>query len=138
MKTKPTYLIKLLFSGVFMVSFFFASAGEVKAQSEEKIYENVDEMPIPPGGMDGLIDYFVNNLKYPKKAKKENVQGVVMVTFLVDKEGNVTNPEILRGIGIGCDEEALRAVKGMEAWTAGKVDGKRVVTRLQLPVKFAL
>ena len=138
MNAKPKYLLKLLFSGVLMLGLFFASVIEIKAQSDVKVFENVDEMPIPPGGMDGLISHFVKNLKYPEGAKKGNVQGTVMVTFLIDKEGKVTDPEILRGIGSGCDDEALRIVAEMEPWTPGKVDGKIVITRLQLPVKFAL
>jgi len=138
MKTKPNYLLKSLFSGVLMLGLVLASVSEAKAQSDVKVYENVDEMPIPPGGMEGLISYFVENLKYPEAAKEGNVQGMVMVSFLIDKEGKVSDAEILRGIGSGCDEEALRIVRGMETWTPGKVDGKSVITRLQLPVKFAM
>lgn len=138
MKDKPSYLLKILFTAVLMLGLFLVSVIETKAQSDVKVFENVDEMPIPPGGMDGLINHFVKNLNYPEVAKKENVQGTVMVTFLIDKEGKVTDPEILRGIGSGCDDEALRIVASMEPWTPGKVDGKIVITRLQLPVKFAL
>lgn len=138
MRTKPLYLFKAIFSGILLMGLFFASVIETKAQADVKIFENVDEMPIPPGGMDGLISHFVKNLNYPEAAKKGNVQGTVLVTFLIDKEGKVTDPEILRGIGAGCDEEAIRIVNGMELWTPGKVDGKTVITRLQLPVKFAL
>ncbi|MFC3881629.1 energy transducer TonB [Algoriphagus namhaensis] len=136
MKTKST--IKIGFLAVLAMIVFFTSPQAVHAQSDSKVYEEVDELPVYPGGMEGLVSFMVDNLKYPKAAKKDGVTGTVIVSFHVEKDGAVSHAEILRGIGGGCDEEALRIVNQMEKWQPGKKDGETVITALKLPVKFAL
>lgn len=125
----------------FIMLFAFSSSfgsSDALAQTQEEVFENVDEMPVPPGGMEGFTKYLIENLKYPKAAKENNVEGMVMVTFVVKSDGSVSTPEILRGIGEGCDEEALRVVANSGIWIPGKKDGKIVATRMILPIQFKM
>ena len=107
-------------------------------QAQEKVNSQVDEMPVPPGGITGLTNYMIQNLKYPSAAKDANVQGMVVVTFVVTADGKVEGVEILRGIGSGCDEEAVRVISNSGTWTPAKKEGKTVATKMTLPVQFKL
>jgi protein TonB len=98
----------------------------------------VDEMPVPPGGMVGFTEYMMKNLAYPTAAKEANVQGMVVVSFVVTADGKVEGIEVLRAIGGGCDEEAVRVIKNSGTWTPGIKDGKAVATQMTLPVKFKI
>jgi TonB family protein len=82
--------------------------------------------------------YMVKNLKYPQDARKQKVEGTVFVKFVVRSDGTVDATEIVKGIGGGCDEEALRVVVNSGKWTAGVKDGRAVSTLLTLPVEFKL
>lgn len=115
-----------------------AGPSEVMAQTQQEVHKEVDVMPVPPGGMEGFTKYIIENLKYPASAKENKVEGMVMVTFTVKADGSVSNPEVLRGIGGGCDEEAMRMVANSGVWTPGIKDGKTVATQMILPVKFKL
>ncbi len=83
----------------------------------------VEEMPNYPGGDDLRIKFISENVVYPVMAKESNIQGTVYVTFVVEADGSITDVKVLRGIGGGCDEEALRVVKMMPKWNAGKQSG---------------
>jgi TonB family protein len=107
-------------------------------QAQEKVNSQVDEMPVPPGGITGLTNYMIQNLTYPAAAKDANVQGMVVVTFVVSADGKVEGVEILRGIGSGCDEEAVRVISNSGTWTPAKKEGKAVATKMTLPVQFKL
>ena len=85
-----------------------------------------------------LLKFVYMNMKYPKEARANNVQGMVVVSFIIDKEGNVLKPEIVRAIGGGCDEEVLRVVGEMPKWIPGKQRGKNVNVQFNLPVRFKL
>ncbi len=85
-----------------------------------------------------MIDFMVKNLKYPEKAVKDSVQGKVFVQCKVDKDGSLKDIKILRGIGYGCDEEAVRVIKMMPKWEPALKDGKPVQTEFVLPIKFKL
>lgn len=113
-------------------------SNDALCQTQEEVFMKVDKMPIPPGGMEGFTKYMIKNLKYPTAAKESKTEGMVMVTFVVKVDGTVSSPEILRGIGAGCDEEAIRMVEGSGVWTPGVKDGKAVATRMNLPVNFKL
>jgi TonB family protein len=108
----------------------------VETHAQEIVHDEVDEMPVPPGGMAGLTDYMIKNLKYPKDARKAGIEGKVMVTFVVRADGSVSKSEILQGIDGSCDEEALRVVDRMGTWTPGKLKGKAVATQMVLPIQF--
>lgn len=108
---------------------------------EEKpmvIVSEPDKMPEFPGGNEGMTKFIINTLKYPETAKKAKVEGRVMVKFVVDEKGKVVNPSILKGIGSGCDEEALRTVKLMPDWKPGEKEGKPVAVEMILPIAFKL
>ena len=106
--------------------------------SEETIFIIVESMPAFPGGMDKLMKYFCDNIKYPLKAKELGVQGKVFLSFVIEKDGSVTDVSLLRGIGGGCDEEAIRVVKNMPKWIPGKQRNIPVRVRFNLPVNFIL
>lgn len=105
---------------------------------EQEIFKIVEEMPAFPGGEAKLMDYVAKNVKYPQIARETGVQGRVYVNFVVEPDGSVSNVSVLRGIGGGCDEEAIRVVKSMPKWKPGKQRGKAVRVSYMLPVNFKL
>jgi TonB family protein len=107
-------------------------------QDEETIFKVVEEMPKYPGGFDAMYKFLGENIKYPEVAKKKGVSGTVYITFVVMKDGTPKSFELLRGIGAGCDEEALRVMKIMPKWEPGKEKGKPVNVQYTLPIKFSL
>lgn len=107
--------------------------------------EEVDELPILvekkpeyPGGEAAMYKFIDKHIKYPKKARKEGIEGIVYVQFIIDKEGNITKAKVIKGIGYGCDEEALRVVNKMPKWTPGTQRGKPVQVTFTLPFNFKL
>lgn len=105
---------------------------------EQEIFKIVEEMPAFPGGEAKLMEYVSKNIKYPQIARETGVQGRVYVNFVVEPDGSVSNVSVLRGIGGGCDEEAIRVVKSMPKWKPGKQRGKAVRVSYMLPVNFKL
>ncbi|MFZ4520539.1 MAG: TonB family protein [Bacteroidales bacterium] len=105
---------------------------------QREVFTVVEKEPSYPGGQEGRIKFLVENIKYPEKAVKDGVMGTVYVTFVVEKDGAVTNVKVLRGIGSGCDEEAIRVVKMMPNWNPGEQKGKPVAVQYNLPIKFTL
>jgi TonB family protein len=102
------------------------------------VYTVVEKQPSYPGGQDGYRKFLIENIKYPAEALKKGVTGTVYVTFVIENDGAVTNVKVLRGIGSGCDEEAIRVVKMMPKWNPGEEKGKPVAVQFNLPIKFAL
>jgi TonB family protein len=105
---------------------------------KDEVYDVVETLPIPSGGMAGWSAYLSANLGYPTTARRKGIEGTVIVSFVVNTDGTVSDFELFRGIGGGCDEEALRIVKNSPKWTPGMQDGKVVRTRMGLPIKFML
>jgi protein TonB len=105
---------------------------------EQQIFQVVENMPEFPGGRAALMKYLASNIKYPPYAKEAGIQGRVFINFVVETNGNITNVKVLRGIGGGCDEEAIRVVKSMPKWSPGMQRGKPVRVSFNLPVKFTL
>ncbi len=105
---------------------------------EAEIFTVVEAMPEFPGGMAKLMGYLGNNIKYPPFAKETNIQGRVFINFVVEPDGKISNVKVLRGIGGGCDEEAIRVVESMPNWKPGMQRGKPVRVSYNLPVKFTL
>ena len=120
-----------------LLSLAFLPNQTAQAQTEEVLME-ADEMPKPKGGLDGWMAYLSENMKYPALAEEKNIEGTVIVTFVVREDGEKDSVEILRGIGGGCDEEAIRLVKDSPKWTPGKKNGEEVNVRMRLPVRFKL
>jgi protein TonB len=100
------------------------------------VYTSIDEMPQFPGGMPALMDYLGASIQYPEKARKDDIQGKVVVKFVVCENGTLCNEEIVRSVGGGCDEEVIRVVKAMPNWKPGKQNGKAVKVYYTLPVSF--
>jgi protein TonB len=105
---------------------------------EEEIFLVVEEMPSFPGGEGEMYKYIGKNIEYPRMAKESGISGRVFVTFVVEKDGRVTDVQVLRGIGGGCDEEAVRVIKSMPSWKPGKQRGKPVRVQYRMPIKFTL
>ena len=105
---------------------------------EEEIFQVVENQPEFPGGMSELYVFLQKNVKYPPIAKESGIQGRVFVNFVVERNGSISNVKVLRGIGGGCDEEAIRVVKSMPKWKPGKQRGKAVRVSFNLPIKFTL
>jgi TonB family protein len=106
--------------------------------AEGEVFNVVEVEPEFPGGMEALIKYLSENIKYPEQAKKDKIQGKVFVAFVVEKDGSVTDAKVLRGISGGCDEEALRVVNAMPKWEPGKQKGTPVRVSFNLPISFKL
>lgn len=105
---------------------------------EQEIFRVVENAPAFPGGDLARSRFLQQNIKYPIMAKESGIQGTVTVTFVVERDGSVTNVKILRGIGGGCDEEALRVIRNMPKWEPGKQRGKPVRVQFNMPLKFTL
>ena len=105
---------------------------------EQEIFQIVEEMPQFPGGEAKLMEYVAKNIKYPQIARETGIQGRVFVGFVVEPDGSISNVKLLRGIGGGCDEEAMRVIKSLPKWKPGKQRGKAVRVSYQIPVLFKL
>jgi TonB family protein len=107
-------------------------------QVKSKLFLVVEEMPKFLGGEKAMYKYIAENIKYPEKAKKDGIEGRVFVSFIVEKDGSVSEVELLRGIGSGCDEAALDVIRNMPQWNPGKQHGQPVRVQYRMPVKFSL
>lgn len=107
---------------------------------EEKTYEMFDIQKPPnfPGGEGELLKYLGQNIQYPALARENGIQGKVVLTFVVDKDGKVKDVTIVKDIGGGCGKEAVRVVQGMPKWAPGEANGNKVKVRYTLPVSFRL
>jgi len=110
----------------------------IETPVQAEIFTVVEEQPGYPGGEEARISYLQQNIKYPEEAKELGIQGKVFVTFVVEVDGSITDVRVLRGIGGGCDEEAIRVVKSMPKWVPGKQRGVPVRVQFNLPIKFTL
>jgi len=104
----------------------------------EEIFTFVEEYPEFPGGDKALREYILNNIKYPEVARTSGITGTVYVQFVVEKDGSISDVKVVRGIGGGCDEEAVRVVKSMPRWKPGKQRGQPVRVYFTLPIEFKL
>ena len=107
-------------------------------EDEQVIFQIVENDPEFPGGLEAMYKFLAQNIKYPQLARENNITGKVYVTFVVEKDGSVSNARVLRDIGGGCGAEAIRVVKSMPKWTPGKQRGKAVRVQYHLPVNFNL
>ena len=114
------------------------SEAVVVEEKADAIFDVVETQPNPPGGMSGWNKYLSDNLKYPTQARRMGVEGSVILVFVINTDGTIQDVEVLRGIGGGCDEEAIKIVKNAPKWEPGKQRGRAVRTRMRLPIKFKL
>jgi len=122
-----------------MEEYIFVPDDEEEEEVEEKhIFLVVENMPEYPGGEAAMYKFIGANIEYPRMAKESGISGRVFVTFVVERDGSVTDVQILRGIGGGCDEEAIRVIEAMPKWSPGKQRGKPVRVQYRMPIKFTL
>lgn len=107
-------------------------------EEEEKPFTVVEQMPEYPGGDAARVKFLQSNLHFPEMARETGITGTVFITFVVGRDGRLSNFKVLRGIGGGCDEEAIRVLKLMPPWIPGKQGGKNVPVQFNLPIKFTL
>lgn len=113
--------------------------GGASGNSEDsEIFQVVEEQPMFPGGMQEMMKFLQQNIKYPKEAQEQGKQGRVIVQFVVNKDGSISNDSVVRSVDPQLDAEALRVVRSMPNWTPGKQRGKEVRVRFTLPVTFHL
>ena len=105
---------------------------------ETKIFTVVEQMPLFPGGDAALMGYLRDNIHYPTVAAENGVQGRVVVGFVVERDGSITDVNVLRSVDPSLDREAMRVVKSMPKWTPGKQNGSAVRVKYQVPVTFRL
>jgi protein TonB len=110
----------------------------VTEDKKDQIYAVVEQMPEFPGGTEEMYKFIQKNLKYPDVARESGISGRVYVQFVVDKNGHINNVRCTRGIGGGCDEEAVRVIRKMPSWRAGKQNGQAVSVYYNLPIVFTL
>lgn len=111
---------------------------EPKTEAVEDTFYIVEQMPKYPGGIKAFYKNFAKNIHYPKRAKKMSIEGRVILSFIIDKDGSLTNIKVVRGIGAGCNEEAIRVLKKMPNWQPGKQRGKPVKVQMSIPITFKL
>lgn len=110
----------------------------VELPEDNTPFTTVEVQPSFMGGNSEMYKFLGKNLKYPTAAQRANIQGKVFLSFIVEKDGSITDIETLKGIGFGCDEEAMRVVKLMPKWIAGKQNGRNVRVKFTIPVFFKL
>ena len=106
--------------------------------TDDKVYDVCEQMPTYEGGDAALLKYLGENLKLPEEYKERGMQGRMVVGFIVEKDGSLTNVKVLRAVDIALDAEVLRVVKGMPKWIPGRHNGQRVRVRYLLPIHICL
>lgn len=104
----------------------------------EKLFDVVEQMPSFPGGPSALMEWLSNNVKYPVVAQENGVQGRVVVSFVVERDGSITDVKVVRGVDPSLDREASRVVRAMPRWIPGKQNGSAVRVKYNVPVAFRL
>ena len=111
---------------------------EPAPEVENKVFDVVEVMPSFPGGQSALMQYLNSNIKYPVVAQENGVQGRVVVSFVVEKDGSITDVRVVRSVDPSLDREATRVVKSMPHWIPGKQNGSAVRVKYNVPVSFKL
>ena len=109
-----------------------------KEEVTQKIFDVVEQMPSFPGGTGALMQYLSSNIHYPVVAQENGVQGRVVVSFVVERDGSITDVKVVRSVDPSLDKEAVRVVKGMPNWNPGKQNGQAVRVKYNVPVSFKL
>jgi len=123
---------------IFICFVLFAGVSTLYAQQEEEVFHVVETQPEYPGGENAMLKFIKDNLVYPESAKKNGVEGVVYVNFIIEKDGSISNVKVLRGISAECDNEIIRVVNLMPNWSPGMQRGRPVRVYFNLPFRFKL
>lgn len=116
----------------------FVLPDNMEEEVADEIFDVVEDQPEFPGGETALYKYLGEQIKYPTQARRMGIEGRVYVQFVVDQEGRITDVQAVRGIGAGCDEEAVRVVKSMPRWDPGRQRGRAVKVKMIVPITFKL
>ncbi len=111
---------------------------DMPEEKVDEIFTIVEVQPAPIGGMKAFYEFVSKNLKYPNKAARMSIEGRVFIEFVVEKDGSLTDIKAVKGIGAGCDEEAIRVISQAPDWNPGKQRGRAVRVRMVLPIVFKL
>ncbi|MCD8042608.1 MAG: energy transducer TonB [Tannerellaceae bacterium] len=111
---------------------------EISLQEGETVFTAVDQMPRFPGGEDELMKFINTNIVYPASAKETEIQGRVVVNFIVEKDGTLSNFKVVRSVSEDLDNEAINVLKKMPAWNPGEQSGKKVRVKYTMPIVFRL
>lgn len=111
---------------------------KAKITNEEVMFSVVEESARPANGMNGFYEYVMKKLEYPKDARKLGIEGKIFVQFVIEKDGRLSNVEVIKGIGYGCDEEAIRVVQNSPYWIPAQQKGRPVRQRYVIPIFFKL
>lgn len=104
----------------------------------DEIFVIVEQEPLPEGGIDAFYEYVGKNLKYPATAMRLGISGIVFVQFVIEKDGSLTQVEVVKGIGAGCDEETIRVIESAPDWNPGKQRGVAVRVKKIMPIRFVI
>ena len=136
MKTRKNVSLKVALMTLVLLFSFMTSTAQTKKNN--MVYDVVEVMPQFPGGQIAMLKYIMENIKYPKQIMEEGVQGRVTVSFIVEKDGSISDVRPILSVHPLLNKEAVRVVKSMPKWTPGKQNGKPVRVRFNLPVMFKL
>jgi periplasmic protein TonB len=137
--TKSRKILYITSLALLLLGVIIQSSTVVRAQpkkGEKKIFTMVDETAEFPGGMSAMRAYLAKSIHYPDSAKKNNIQGKVILQFIVNKDGSISNVDIMRNLPGGCGEEARRVVLAMPKWKPGLMNGQPVDMYYTLPISF--
>jgi periplasmic protein TonB len=112
--------------------------GNGNGSEDGQVYFSAQEPPAFPGGEKERMRFLQQNINYPPQAKQKKIHGTVYISFIVEKNGSISNIKLLRGIGYGCDEEAVRVVNSMPKWSPGKQNGVAVRVQIVIPLVFII
>ena len=136
MKTRKNVSLKVALMMLVLLFSFMTSTAQTK--KNDMVFDVVEVMPQYPGGQIAMMKYIMENIKYPKQAMKERIQGRVTVRFIVEKDGSISNVRPIHSVHTLLDKEAVRVVKSMPKWSPGKQHGKPVRVQLIVPIMFKL
>lgn len=118
----------------------FVFAADSTTPDQQRVYKSqeLEAKPQFQGDNSAIVNYFATELNYPEQARENAIMGTVVVQFIVDEKGQIQNPQIIRGLGFGCDEEVLRTITKMPLWKPGVYKGAMVKSKVVIPVRFEL
>ena len=136
MKTRKNVSLKVALMMLVLLFSFMTSTAQTK--KNDMLFDVVEVMPQYPGGQIAMMKYIMENMKYPEQAMKKGIQGRVAVSFIVEKDGSISDVKPILSVHPLLNKEAVRVVKSMPKWTPGKQNGKPVRVRFNIPVMFKL
>ena len=136
MKTRKNVSLKVALMMLVLLFSFMTSTAQTK--KNDMVFDVVEVMPQYPGGQIAMLKYLMENIKYPEQAMKKGIQGRVAVSFIVEKDGSISDVKPILSVHPLLNKEAVRVVKSMPKWSPGKQNGKPVRVRFNVPVMFKL